>query len=82
MELGFLWFILIGAVAGWLAGVIMKGKGFGILINIVVGIVGGFLGGWIFGLLGIAFWGIVGNLIAAVVGACILLWIISFIKKR
>ena len=80
MEL--LWFILIGAVAGWLAGVIMKGKGFGILINIVVGIVGGFLGGWLFG----GFFTFVpepfGGLITAVIGACLLLFIISLIKKR
>ena len=69
--------ILIGAVAGWLAGIILKGKSFGLLINILVGIAGGWLGGWLFGKLGISFFDIVGSLIAAVVGAIILLWIIS-----
>ena len=74
-------FIIIGAVAGWLAGVIMKGKGFGFWLNLLVGIVGGFLGGWLCG----SFFsglGIVGSLIAAVIGAVILLWIISLIKKK
>jgi len=80
--LSFILFIAIGALAGYIAGLIMKGGGFGFWINLLVGIVGGFLGGWVFGLLGIAFLGIVGNLVAAVVGAIILLWIISLIKKR
>jgi uncharacterized membrane protein YeaQ/YmgE (transglycosylase-associated protein family) len=77
----FLIFILIGAVAGWLAGVILKGKGFGFLLNLVIGIAGGFLGGWLFGKLGISFFGIVDGFIAAVVGAIILLWVISLFKK-
>lgn len=80
--LSFILFIAIGALAGYIAGLIMKGGGFGFWINLLVGIVGGFLGGWIFGLFGIAFLGIVGNLIAAVVGAIFLLWIISLIRKK
>ena len=80
--LSFILFIAIGALAGYIAGLIMKGGGFGFWINLLVGVVGGFLGGWVFGLLGIAFLGIVGNLVAAVVGAIILLWIISLIKKK
>ena len=78
----FILFIIIGAVAGWLAGVILKGKGLGFLLNLLVGIVGGWLGGWLFGKLGISFFGIVGSLVAAVVGAIILLWIISLFKKK
>jgi len=74
--------IIIGAVAGWLAGLIFKGKGFGLLINILVGIVGGWLGGWLFGKLGISSMGIIGSLVAAVVGAVLLLWIISLFKKK
>lgn len=77
-----LWFIIIGAVAGWLAGQIMKGKGFGFLWNLLVGIAGGILGGWLFGELGIEFYGIIGSLIAAVVGAVILLFIIGLFKKK
>jgi uncharacterized membrane protein YeaQ/YmgE (transglycosylase-associated protein family) len=77
-------FIVIGAVAGWLAGIIMKGKGFGFLMNLVIGIVGGFLGGWLFSLLKINLHSgsIVGSLLAALVGAVILLWIISLFKKK
>lgn len=82
MLLNFILFIALGALAGYVAGLIMKGGGFGFWINLLVGIVGGFLGGWIFGLLGITFLGIVGNLLAAVVGAVFLLWIVSLIKKR
>ena len=55
-----IWYIIIGIVAGFLAGKIMRGGGFGLLINLVVGIIGGLLGGWVFGLLGIAAGGILG----------------------
>jgi uncharacterized membrane protein YeaQ/YmgE (transglycosylase-associated protein family) len=78
----FLWFIIIGAAAGWLAGRITKGKGFGLIGNIVVGILGAVLGGWLFKTLGIYFdWELIGSLITAVIGAVILLYLISFIKK-
>ncbi len=52
--MSFIYSIIIGAIAGWLAGKIMKGGGFGLLINIVLGIIGGVVGGWIFGFLGIS----------------------------
>lgn len=74
-------FLLIGLVAGWLAGKIMKGKGFGLVGNLIVGVIGALIGGFVFDALGIAFAGIVGSLIAALVGALILLWIIGLIKK-
>jgi uncharacterized membrane protein YeaQ/YmgE (transglycosylase-associated protein family) len=78
---GFLWFLIIGAVAGWLAGQIMKGKGFGILGNIVVGIVGAMIGGFALGLLGLGGDGLVGSLVTALIGAIILLFIVGLIKK-
>lgn len=79
----FLWFLIIGAVAGWLAGLVMKGGGFGLLINIIVGIVGGVIGGWVFGLLGLDWGGgLVGSLVTAFVGAIILLYIASLVKKK
>ncbi len=79
----FVWFIIIGAVAGWLAGQIMKGGGFGILGNIIVGVLGAVIGGWIFGLLGISAGGeLIGSLITAVVGAVILLFIVGLVKKK
>ena len=80
--MGFLWFIIIGIVAGFVAGKLMRGGGFGLLVNLVVGITGAVLGGWVFGLLGITTTGIIGSLITATVGAIILLWIISLFQKR
>jgi uncharacterized membrane protein YeaQ/YmgE (transglycosylase-associated protein family) len=74
-------FLVIGAVAGWLAGVIMKGGGFGLVGDIIVGVIGSLIGGWLFGLLGIAAGGLIGSIIAAVVGAIILIAIVRLIKR-
>ena len=74
-------FLVIGIVAGFLAGKIMKGAGFGLLGDLIVGVIGSFVGVWVFGLLGISSGGILGLLIAAVVGALILLYIIRLAKK-
>ena len=75
-------FLIVGAVAGWLAGVIVKGHGFGLVGNIVVGIIGAFLAGWLLPMLGIAIGGgIVAAIIDALIGAVILLVIIGFIKR-
>ena len=78
----FLWFILIGLAAGWLAGQIMKGGGFGVIGNIVVGIVGSFLGGWLFGLLKISLGsGLIGTILTATIGAVVLLALIGLVKR-
>jgi uncharacterized membrane protein YeaQ/YmgE (transglycosylase-associated protein family) len=74
-------FLVIGAVAGWLAGVIMKGGGYGLVGDIIVGVIGSLIGGWLFGLLGIAAGGLIGSIIAAVVGAIILIAILRLIKR-
>jgi len=74
-------FLAVGALAGWLAGNIMKGRGFGVIGNIVVGIVGAVLGGFIFGFLGITTGGLLGSIIMATIGAVILLYLISIVKK-
>lgn len=74
-------FLAVGALAGWLAGTIVKGKGFGVLGNIVVGIVGAVLGGFVFGWLGITAGGFVGHIIMATLGAVLLLFLISLIRK-
>ena len=74
-------FLLIGAVAGSLAGLIMRSGGFGLLGDIVVGVIGAVIGGWLFGVLGIAAGGLIGSLIAAVVGAIILIAILRLIKR-
>ena len=77
---GLLIFLLIGAVAGWLAGLIMKGGSFGLVGNIVVGVIGSLIGGWLFSLLGIAVYGLIGSIIAAVVGAIVLIYIVRLIR--
>jgi uncharacterized membrane protein YeaQ/YmgE (transglycosylase-associated protein family) len=74
-------FLVIGGLAGWCAGVISKGSGFGVPGNIIVGIVGAILGGLCFGVLGIAAFGLVGRFIFAVVGALIFIWLLGLIKK-
>jgi uncharacterized membrane protein YeaQ/YmgE (transglycosylase-associated protein family) len=74
-------FLVIGAIAGWFAGILTKGSGFGVIGNVIVGIIGAFLGGFCFGLLGIAAFGIIGQLIFALLGALLFLWLLSFIKK-
>jgi uncharacterized membrane protein YeaQ/YmgE (transglycosylase-associated protein family) len=74
-------FLLIGALAGWLAGVVMKGRGFGVLVNIVVGVLGAFFGGWLLPKLGVSFGGDVGLFITAFIGAVVLLAIIGLIKR-
>ncbi|MGD9099079.1 MAG: GlsB/YeaQ/YmgE family stress response membrane protein [Anaerolineae bacterium] len=75
-----LW-LIIGAVAGWLAGNIMKGKGFGLVGNIVVGVIGSLLGGFLLGGL-LSSLGIVGSLLTALIGAVILLYVADWLAKR
>lgn len=73
--------LIIGAVAGWLDGLIMQGRGFGLVGNIVVGIVGALVGGIVFSQLGIPMGGWVRDIIGATIGAVILLFIIGLVKK-
>jgi uncharacterized membrane protein YeaQ/YmgE (transglycosylase-associated protein family) len=75
------WMLLIGLVAGWLAGVITKGRGFGIVGDLVVGVIGALLGGFLFGLLGIGAWGLVGRLLVATAGAVVFLFLLRFVKR-
>jgi uncharacterized membrane protein YeaQ/YmgE (transglycosylase-associated protein family) len=74
-------FLGIGAVAGWLAGTIMKGGGFGLIADIIIGILGAVVGGVLFGVLGISAGGLIGAIVTATVGAIVLLFIIHAIKK-
>jgi uncharacterized membrane protein YeaQ/YmgE (transglycosylase-associated protein family) len=75
------WVVLVGILAGWLAGQITKGRGFGILGDLIVGILGSLLGSLLFGLIGISAYGLLGRLVMAVIGAIVLLWLIRLIKK-
>jgi len=76
-----LWTIIIGILAGFIAGKIVKGHGTGTLMDLLIGIVGSVLGGWIFTLLGLAAYGLIGQLVMATVGAVVLLLIVRAIKK-
>ena len=79
--MNFIWYILIGIIAGYFAGKITRGGGFGLVLNLIVGIIGGVLGGWVFGLLGIMTTGIIGSLITSTIGAILLLWIVSLFNR-
>lgn len=75
-------FLLVGAIAGWLAGLLVKGYGFGLLGNILVGIVGAFIAGWLFPQLGLSLGGgIIAAIIHAMIGAVILLLIIRLVRR-
>jgi uncharacterized membrane protein YeaQ/YmgE (transglycosylase-associated protein family) len=72
--------ICVGIIAGFLAGKIMKGAGYGILVDLLLGLVGGVIGGWLFGMLGIGGGGIIWSILVATVGAVILVWLVHMIK--
>jgi len=71
-DYGLLWWIVLGLLAGWIAGLISRGHGFGCLANTILGLVGAVIGGWIFTKLNIATYGFIGSLAAAIVGAVVL----------
>ncbi len=82
MEIeGILAFLLIGAIAGWLAGKLMKGGGFGLLKNIVLGIIGAFIGGFVFSAVGITAGGLLGAIVISTVGAAIVLFVADLFRK-
>ena len=81
---GILFAVLIGAIAGWLAGVIVKGAGFGLIGNIVIGIVGALVAGWLLPMIGLGFntgSAIVTSILYATIGAVIVLAVLSFIRR-
>jgi uncharacterized membrane protein YeaQ/YmgE (transglycosylase-associated protein family) len=79
--MNFILFLLIGLCAGWLAGKIMKGGGFGVVGDLIVGVIGAMLGGFVFGLLGLAAYGLIGSLVVATVGAMLLLFLLRLVKS-
>jgi uncharacterized membrane protein YeaQ/YmgE (transglycosylase-associated protein family) len=78
---GLIYWIVVGLIAGWLAGKVMKGGGYGVLVDIVLGILGGVVGGFVFGLLGLYAGSLIGQIVVAFVGAVILVWIARKVKK-
>lgn len=77
-----IYFLLIGLIAGWLAGKIMKGRSFNLLTSLGVGVVGAILGGFLFNLVGLVTVGQLGNLVSATVGAIVLLFILQKVQGR
>lgn len=81
LESVLIW-VIVGAIAGWLAGLVVRGFGFGLVGNIIVGIIGAFLGGWLFGQFGIAIGvGIINTIFTAFIGAVVLLLIVRVVKR-
>jgi len=79
---GLIWFLLIGLIAGWLAGQFMRGGGYGVVGDMIVGVIGALIGGWLFGMLGIGAGGFLGSIITAFVGAVILIALLRLIRRR
>ncbi len=77
----FLWFLLIGLCAGWLAGMLYKGGGFGIVGNLIVGVIGAILGGFLFRLIGLQSYTLLGSLVTATVGAVVLLFLLQLVAR-
>ncbi|QYM77778.1 GlsB/YeaQ/YmgE family stress response membrane protein [Horticoccus luteus] len=77
----FLTFLVIGLLAGWISGLITKGRGFGLAGNLIVGVVGAFLGGFCFGLLGLTAHNFIGQLVFAIAGAVLFSYLLRFIKN-
>jgi uncharacterized membrane protein YeaQ/YmgE (transglycosylase-associated protein family) len=78
----FAWFILIGLAAGWLAGQLMRGGGFGVVGDIIVGVIGALLGGFLFRTLGVSTGGgLLGALMVATIGAIVLIFLLRLIKS-
>lgn len=69
----FIWYLLLGLAAGWIANLIVKGGSSGLLVNLIVGLVGSVLGGWLFSLIGLVPVGTLGSLVTAVIGSIVLL---------
>ncbi len=79
---GFIFWIIIGGLAGWIAGALVKGGGFGLIGDIIIGIIGAVIGGYLAGLLGISIGtGIIGSLITAIIGAALLLFVVRLFKR-
>ena len=77
----YFWFAGVGLVAGWLAGVLMKGGGFGLVGDLVVGVLGALLGSFLFGALGISAGGFFGSIVVATVGAVVLIFLVRLVKR-
>lgn len=76
-----LWFLIVGLVSGWLAGLVSRGGGFGLWGDLVTGIIGAFVGGFLFNLMGISAYGMIGSIIVSTIGAVVFLWILRMFTR-
>jgi uncharacterized membrane protein YeaQ/YmgE (transglycosylase-associated protein family) len=76
-----LWWLLVGLIAGFLASLVMRGGGYGLIGDIVVGLIGAFIGGWLAGLLGLGSFGLIGTIVVAFIGACVLIAILHAVSR-
>ncbi len=79
--MGWLWFLIIGGIAGWLAGKITRGSGFGLVGDLIIGVIGALLGGFLFGLIGLTSFSLLGSLVTATVGAIVFLYLVRVLKR-
>jgi uncharacterized membrane protein YeaQ/YmgE (transglycosylase-associated protein family) len=79
--MGLIWSLIVGAIAGWLAGQFMKGQGYGLVVNIILGLVGAFVGDLVFGVLGIDATNLIGRILCATVGAVVVIYLARTIRK-
>jgi len=77
-----LYWVVVGLIAGWIAGLVMKGSGYGVIGDIVLGILGAIIGGWLVGLLGLGANGLIASIIVAALGAIILVWLARMLSGR
>ena len=82
MAHGIIWWIVVGLIAGWAAGRLMKGGGYGVIADILLGMVGGVVGAWVMGLLGFGGRGLIATILVSILGAVILIFITRLIKKE
>jgi uncharacterized membrane protein YeaQ/YmgE (transglycosylase-associated protein family) len=76
-----IWFLLVGLVAGWLAGKLTKGSGYGVIGDIVIGVIGAYLGGFLFRFIGVQAGGTIGSIIVATIGAVVLVLLVRAIRR-
>ena len=76
-----IWFLLIGLLVGWLAGVLVQGRGYGVIADIVIGIIGAMLGGFLFSLVGLTAYGLLGSIVMSVIGAVVFIAIVKAIHR-
>jgi uncharacterized membrane protein YeaQ/YmgE (transglycosylase-associated protein family) len=80
-PMGLLLWAVVGIVAGWLAGLVMRGGGYGLIGDLIVGLIGAFVGGFVFSLFGAEYGGLVGSILVAFIGACVLIAIVRFVSR-